>query len=173
MASLRSNAVQRLPGGDVHIGHSRDLAALIKEVRAGLVELELLMLDSPPAVDRRTISHPIERVTESLRERDHRRQVLGWALSTEPAWGILLHLYASHLAQQRLTIGRLATYAKLPNTTAIRWLQTLADRSFVSIREDPLDHRRKFVELTEKALVQLGQLFETPASDAGGYGDLV
>lgn len=81
-----------------------------------------------------------------LRRREH----FNAKLFADPAWDILLELYAAEVSQRRIFIGRLCKLSGMPGTTALRWLDTLEREGLIARRNDPLDGRRKFVELTEE-----------------------
>lgn len=52
-------------------------------------------------------------------------------LFADPAWEILLTLYAAELADKRLTVGKLCSSVDVPPTTAARWLKVLVERGLV------------------------------------------
>jgi DNA-binding MarR family transcriptional regulator len=80
--------------------------------------------------------------------RDLRKKMLGSDCFSGPAWDILLHLFESYVLQRRDTIGNVCDGAGLPATTAIRWLYRLEENGMISISNDHLDNRRRFVELS-------------------------
>ena len=85
-------------------------------------------------------------------------------LFSDPAWDILLELYASELAQQRMTISRLCVAAAVPSSTALRWVGTLEKNGLIERRDDPLDGRRVFVSLTGKGRDALNAYFSEEVS---------
>ena len=80
--------------------------------------------------------------------RDLRREMLGAECFSGPAWDILLHLFESYVLQRRDTIGNVCDGASLPATTAIRWIYRLEESGMISLSNDHLDNRRRFVELS-------------------------
>src|SRR5690349_4592411 len=90
-----------------------------------------------------------QRVVELVRyvrkSRALRRRFLNADLFGEPAWDILLDLYAAHLKQTRLTLGSICAASGVPHTTAVRWLKALEEKCLVERRADPLDQRRLYV----------------------------
>lgn len=77
-----------------------------------------------------------------------RKSLLGEVFFSGPSWGILLHLFHSHLRQLRETIGSLQVATGTPMTTLLRWVERLESEGLIVSRGDPLDARRRFVELT-------------------------
>lgn len=68
----------------------------------------------------------------------------------EPAWDMLLALYANSTEGPRQSIGRLTALSGSPPTTALRWLDYLVKEQLVAREANPTDGRSDFVELTEK-----------------------
>jgi DNA-binding MarR family transcriptional regulator len=66
----------------------------------------------------------------------------------EPAWDILLDLYASEVEGRQVSISSACVASSVPATTALRWLNTLADSGLVARAPDGSDARRSNLELT-------------------------
>lgn len=82
-------------------------------------------------------------------------------LFADPAWDMLLELYASALAQIRVSVSNLCTAAAVPATTALRWINQLEDQGLIARRADPTDGRRCFIMLSEKGLGAMNAYFRT------------
>ena len=94
-------------------------------------------------------------VRNLIRTRRLREQYLGEGLFADPAWDILLDLFASELEQHRVSVSSLCIAAAVPPTTALRWVTAMIESGLLERRPDPLDRRRAFVALsarTEQAL---------------------
>ena len=89
-----------------------------------------------------------ERALELLSLRRRRHSVFGKAMFGEPAWEILLLLFA---LGPRQTVTRLAELACASKSTAIRWIDYLEGQRLVEREAHPTDKRAVYVELTEKA----------------------
>ena len=83
-----------------------------------------------------------------LRARRLRKRHLPKAMFGEPAWEMLLVLYVANRSERRLTISRLTQESLAPATTSLRWLDFLERRKLVQRRDNPLDKRAVFIELT-------------------------
>ena len=68
----------------------------------------------------------------------------------EPAWDMLLALYAGSADGPRQSVGRLTRASGSPPTTALRWLDYLVKEELVVREPNPTDGRSDFVELTDK-----------------------
>jgi DNA-binding MarR family transcriptional regulator len=79
-----------------------------------------------------------------LRERHFNRVMFG-----EPAWDILLMLYASDQSPGRLTLSRLAEWIETPLTTVVRWVNFLEEEHLVERQAHPTDRRTVFIKLRE------------------------
>ena len=89
---------------------------------------------------------------EIVRSRKRRTRVFGQAgLFGEPAWDILLGLYVAAEAQQRLNVSAVCELSGVPQSTALRWLEKLEKEGLVRRHPDPLDRRRFWMLLTERA----------------------
>lgn len=97
----------------------------------------------------------IEAARDELKQRNRRSQLLPEGLFGEPAWEILLLLYAEQ-GRMRLTIARVSAILRTAPTTVLRWLSYLQDRELIVRQNHPTDLRAVFVELTEKAHEALG-----------------
>jgi DNA-binding MarR family transcriptional regulator len=105
-----------------------------------------------------------ERALELLSLRRKRERVFPRAMFGEPAWEILLLLYA---LGSRQTIGRLAELACASKSTTIRWIDYLEGQQLITRQPHPTDKRAVYAELTDKArkAVQLYLSGSPPARD--------
>jgi DNA-binding MarR family transcriptional regulator len=94
-----------------------------------------------------------------LQARRRREAIFGKELFADPAWDILLELYAAEVGQRRVPTSELASVAGIPLTTALRWLSKLESEGLITRGDDPLDGRRVWVALTQSALPLMSQYF--------------
>lgn len=83
--------------------------------------------------------------------RSRRTDFLSSTLFGEPAWDMLLELFASAIEQKRVAIGELCIASNVPQTTALRWIDVLLKEGLATRRPDPLDGRRIHIEITPSA----------------------
>lgn len=78
----------------------------------------------------------------------------------EPAWDILLDLYIAHAQGTPVSVSSACIGSASPPTTGLRWLSVLAQKGLVNRENDPADHRRIMVRLTEQGVSALEQFFD-------------
>jgi DNA-binding MarR family transcriptional regulator len=101
----------------------------------------------------------LDRVHAILRARRLRDRFFDEDLFADPAWDILLELYAAHLKCCRTSVSSLCIGAAVPATTALRWIKALERRALIVRTADPADGRRVFVALSAIALTAMDSLF--------------
>jgi DNA-binding MarR family transcriptional regulator len=92
-------------------------------------------------------------------ERDRRSRFFDADLFGEPAWDILLDLYTSHVAGRRLSITSLCHGARVPSTTALRWVGVLEQRGLIRREASTKDKRVFWVHLTDAGLTSMSNYF--------------
>lgn len=162
VADLRPD---RFTQGKALNGSARDLREKLHEVLSALDDI------SPPATAS-TRAKPGNLDQSDLRALLHARRRRAHFfpddLFADPAWDILLELYAAELAQRRIATSSLCIAAGVPATTALRWIGVLEDKGLISRHDDPLDGRRVYAQLTEEALQAIEAYFrETPVPRTG------
>lgn len=93
--------------------------------------------------------------------RRQREEVLPGNLVADPAWDLLLQLFAAHLDQHRVSTSSLSKKAGVPLTTTVRVLRSLEDAGLVDRRGDPTDSRRVFVSLSKSGVERMHRYFVT------------
>ena len=83
-----------------------------------------------------------------LRRRRERARHFPDGLFADPAWDILLHLYATELSGTRTTVLGVVEASQVPSTTGLRWLTVLIQNGLCEKTRDVVDGRRQFVSLT-------------------------
>lgn len=91
--------------------------------------------------------------------RNQRRDHFHGLSFSDPAWDILLRLYAAFLDQHRLTITNLVIYTGIPSTSVLRWLDSLGQQNLVVRGGDPLDARRVFISLSPLGIGAMNRYF--------------
>jgi DNA-binding transcriptional ArsR family regulator len=96
--------------------------------------------------------------------RRQRELVLGKELFSDPAWDILLELYAAALGQRRVPTSELSIAAGIPLTTTLRWISKLESDGLVTRADDPLDGRRVWIALANQAVPMMSSYFNQVAA---------
>ena len=69
----------------------------------------------------------------------------------DPAWDMLLDLFVNR-GRRLVTVSSACLAARVPQTTALRWLKTIEGRGLVRRNAHPSDQRSSYVELTEQGV---------------------
>jgi len=99
-------------------------------------------------------------VRAALKARRQRDDFFSVKMFSDPAWDMLLELYAASLADRRLTLSRLVERSTVPMTTALRWITTLQPEGLINRQDDPFDKRRYFLLLSAKGLSVMDNFYE-------------
>ena len=78
-----------------------------------------------------------------MRERYFDKKLFG-----EPAWDMLLELYASELNDEKISTSNLILSSSAPSSTALRWIKHLEDSGLVSKTSSHLDGRVQYQSIT-------------------------
>jgi DNA-binding MarR family transcriptional regulator len=114
------------------------------------------LVESPSAKPEQLVALA-QRIRES---RERRKQILEPELFGEPGWDILLSLYAAEHAGYRMKIAAVCNESGVPDTTALRWIESLRELGLIVKRRNPLDARSSFVELTPMAHEKMDLLLQ-------------
>jgi DNA-binding transcriptional ArsR family regulator len=87
-------------------------------------------------------------IRAAIRARRLRDGLFPGGLFEDPAWDMLLDLFAAELEGGRVSVSSLCIAAAVAPTTALRWIGRLAAEGLVERRPDPRDKRRAFVALS-------------------------
>lgn len=133
--------------------HMGSLQVEVQQLRSRINDLEEQISD---ARSKRFLAELVRSVVGARRRRN---RIFSAALFADPAWDMLLELYAAALDQKRLSITKLCDASGVPGTTALRWIDKLQSESLVLRHADPLDGRRIWIELSDKGYAAMQQYF--------------
>ena len=80
-----------------------------------------------------------------------RDQYFRGEIFADPAFDMLLDLYAARLEGRQVAVSSLCIAAAVPATTALRWIKQLTDRGLFARKADPQDGRRIYIGLSDAA----------------------
>ena len=142
-----------------------DVMNQARDIRERLSNALHLMNDvvgQPSRRPEQPVTEQYVRVLLALRRK--RDRFFDGALFADPAWDMLLELYAAELGQRRVSVSCLCVGAAVPATTALRWIAVLEKRRLICKRADPTDGRRVFVALAPEASRTMDEFFaQVPA----------
>lgn len=148
-----SGAPTGLTSGD------EDFAGYAAQVRTPVRDFAAMPRSFVP--EERTVDRQrAKSVRRMLRHRRMREQYFPADLFADPAWDMLLDLYAARLERQPVSVSSLCIAAAVPATTALRWIKTMTDAGLFLREADPLDGRRIFIALAEGAHDAMARYFE-------------
>lgn len=146
---------------------------LLNEEVARLAEVLTQLTAEQPAMRDRTPGYRSEPAAEPdadpravrtmIRARRLRDQFFAAELFADPAWDMLLDLYAARLEGRRVSVSSLCIAAAVPPTTALRWIGTMHDAGLFGRDPDPTDKRRAHITLTERAAAAMRGYFAAAA----------
>jgi Winged helix DNA-binding domain len=152
---IRSPDGSREPPSPFIDDHLRESA---RGYRAGapLTRLDNARLDPEPAMAPAVSAREVRRIIRLRRVRD---QFFEPELFADPAWDMILDLYAARLEHNRVSVSSLCIAAAVPATTALRWIKALTTSGLFERRADPHDGRRIFVALSDSAAAAMHGYF--------------
>lgn len=106
-----------------------------------------------------TVEAPSTAVRRVLRQRRMREQFFPADLFADPAWDMLLDLYAAQLERQPVAVSSLCIAAAVPATTALRWIKTMTDTGMFERHADPRDGRRIYIGLASNTAQAMERYF--------------
>ena len=80
-----------------------------------------------------------------------RDQFFAPGLFEDPAWDMLLDLFAAELERTRVSVSSLCIAAAVAPTTALRWIAKMTETELFVRQPDPMDRRRAFMALSGHA----------------------
>jgi DNA-binding MarR family transcriptional regulator len=91
------------------------------------------------------------RIRYYLRQRRRRNQLFAADLFADPAWDILLDLFASELDARPVSISDACLASGVPPTTALRWIQNMARAGHLHRTPSETDGRRVYLILSARS----------------------
>ncbi len=133
----------------------------------GLAERPISFRPAPAAIMQPLVSQssePVPQITAAsvrtaIKLRRLRERYFDAELFADPAWDILLDLFAARFEGTNVSVSSLCIAAAVPATTALRWISAMTANGILLRRHDPKDARRVFIELSNETVVQLTSYF--------------
>lgn len=122
------------------------------------VEAPGMAYRAPPA-DAGSLEIAARDIRLAIRARRLRDQHLGAGLFEDPAWDMLLDLFAAELERAQVSVSSLCIAAAVAPTTALRWISRMTEAGLFERRPDPFDRRRAFMGLSRRASLAMRHYF--------------
>lgn len=103
-----------------------------------------------------------------LAHRRLREGLFGSGLFADPAWDMMLDLYAQEVSNRRVSVSSICLAAAVPSSTAMGWLNRLEDKGLIYREEDAHDARRTFVRLSTPAFHKVDHWLRLHMSEMRG-----
>lgn len=102
----------------------------------------------------------LDRARAVLALRESRERFFGRAMLAGPAFDLLVALYVMEEGE-RASVRWLAERARVTNSTALRWLEYLENKGFVTRRRVMVDSRVSVADLTQEGRATLDEFFSS------------
>ena len=93
-----------------------------------------------------------DHVQSVLTLRRARQSIFGRQLFSDPAWDLILELYATRLGNRRISAAGLARLIGLPGSMTARWVSALVEAGIVRVETEGA------VELTDEGVDKMARL---------------
>ncbi|MDO9367031.1 MAG: winged helix DNA-binding protein [Sphingopyxis sp.] len=97
---------------------------------------------------------------DAIRQRRKREDHFPSELFADPGWDIMLDLYAAHYEGEAVSVSSLCIAAAVPQTTALRWINMMANDGWLVRQNDPTDGRRTYLKLSDEGRSRLDSYFD-------------
>lgn len=84
-------------------------------------------------------------------------------LFADPAWDMLLDLFIQRCKGRKVAVSSACQASQVPPTTALRWLDILQKKGWISRESDPHDRRRSYVGLSRSGETAVAQYLTVAA----------
>lgn len=140
------------------VNSRQTLTDQLGRVQSELDRLRVLIPDFDPSAPPGEVTADWVRGIIAARRR--REKTFGdTRIFADPAWDILLELYAVELTDERATITDVCNVAAIPGTTGLRWVGQLETLGLVVRTTDPKDGRCVFLRLSSSAVASMNKFF--------------
>lgn len=151
----KSDESDRIPHTSKPIRSS--ISGAIEQIERGLAELYASASVERPATVRPSTHQQVRMLIEARRIRF---DVFPPMLFSDPAWDILLELYARQLEHRPINVSRLTAALPVPETTILRWIGKLEREAMITRRGDPHHAKRIWIELSQYGRSLMDRYFE-------------
>lgn len=104
-------------------------------------------------------------VRKAIRARRLRQRPFPDLQFEDPAWDMLLDLYAARLERAQVSVSSLCIAAAVPPSTALRWISKMTGDGLFVREPDPFDRRRAFMALSDAAVERMERYFASLAQN--------
>jgi DNA-binding MarR family transcriptional regulator len=142
---------------------ARDILGMAEELEGEAMSLigssrdeEIVKMDHGPRRSRFVDVARNQYRGRRVRERYFDKKIFG-----EPAWDMLLELYASEINEEKISTSNLILSSSSPSSTALRWIKHLEDHGMVVKKSSPIDGRVQYQRITATGFESMTKYFES------------
>jgi len=148
-AVVREDDADRIAQLNAEIARLAELLARFTQRETDAIADRRLTFSPQPAG-----TQPIraEAIRKAIRARRQRDRFFGAGLFEDPAWDMLLDLFAARIEGIQVSVSSLCIAAAVAPTTALRWIGRLTDAGLFARHADPRDRRRAHIALSPEAV---------------------
>jgi hypothetical protein len=152
---INSDVTDQIHTFDVPIKFTRaQLEKMLRAVDADVDDVEVQ--PSKAATGNALTVIAVKKATDLIEITRRRSRLASVAnLFADPAWFILLDLFVRQHSGLQTSVSSACHASFSPVTTALRHLAILTERNMIEREYDPVDQRRVFVKLTDKASAEI------------------
>jgi hypothetical protein len=154
----REGEVARLRRLNEEVARIADTLARLtrgEETGGGVVRTPVKGYRGPDEPGGEAVEATAQEIRTVIRARRLRSQFFREELFADPAWDMLLDLYAARLEARPVSVSSLCIAAAVPPTTALRWIGTMHESGLFERHADPSDRRRAYIALSEKGVAAM------------------
>lgn len=102
----------------------------------------------------------IDRAQKYLRWGRRKSEALdaGNGLFTDSCWNMCLDIYICGLKEERVTVSGIAHSSGIPMTTAMRYINVMAEQGLIQKTQNPADNRMTFVSVSPDCMNKINDL---------------
>lgn len=105
-----------------------------------------------------------QQVRSVIEDRARRLEYFRTELLAEPAWDILLEIYAAELAQHPTTVTQLSARISVPYTTSVRWMKMLESDGLIVRTPHKANAEEVWITLSPRGLEAMDGYFSEKRS---------
>jgi DNA-binding MarR family transcriptional regulator len=80
-------------------------------------------------------------------------------LFSDPYWDILVELFHARLRCKDITVSAIATAGNMPQTTGLRYIDSLLAMEYIYREKDDWDGRKVFIRISDKAFLLMKEYY--------------
>lgn len=80
-------------------------------------------------------------------------------LFSDPYWDILVELFHARLRRKDITVSAIATAGNMPQTTGLRYIDSLLAIEYIYREKDAWDGRKVFIRISDKAFLLMKEYY--------------